>query len=38
MSRGFQYETRRLGWIIPTAMQLVPPLMIAIGLPFTPGR
>jgi len=38
MSRGFRFETRPLGWIIPTAMQLVPPLMIAIGLPFTPGN
>lgn len=37
MSRAFQYETRPIGWLIPTAMQLIPPLILAIGLPFTPG-
>ena len=38
MSRAFQHETHRRGWMIPTSMQLVPVVMLAIGLPFAPGE
>lgn len=38
MSRAFQHETAKVGWMVPTAMQLVPVLMLAIGLPFAPGK
>lgn len=36
MSRAFVTETRPLGWIIPTAMQLIPAIALAIMVPFTP--
>lgn len=38
MGRGFASETRPVGWLVPTAMQLVPALLLLIGLPWTPGK
>jgi hypothetical protein len=38
MSRGFQHETGKIGWMIPTAMQLVPVVLLLGGLPFIPGE
>jgi hypothetical protein len=36
MSRAFATETHSKGWIIPTAMQFVPALMMLLLVPFTP--
>lgn len=36
MSRAFVTETRPIGWLIPTSMQLVPAVALAIMVPFTP--
>nr|XP_018265101.1 uncharacterized protein I303_03284 [Kwoniella dejecticola CBS 10117]OBR87259.1 hypothetical protein I303_03284 [Kwoniella dejecticola CBS 10117] len=36
MSRIFATETRRIGWIIPVAIQFLPALGILVLVPFTP--
>jgi hypothetical protein len=36
MSRAFVNETHNKGWQIPTAIQLVPVVILLIGVPFTP--
>lgn len=36
MSRGYQSETRPVGYLVPVGVMLIPPVLIAIGLPFTP--
>jgi SP family sugar:H+ symporter-like MFS transporter len=37
MSRAYVSETRNLGWIIPCAMQLIPAVLLLVGVPFCPG-
>jgi hypothetical protein len=36
MSRGFQNEVKPIGYLVPVGVMLIPPVLIAIGLPFTP--
>jgi MFS family permease len=36
MSRAFANETRRVGWIIPVAVQFIPALGMFVFVPFTP--
>ena len=36
MSRAFVHETSRIGWMVPTGVQLIPPLMMLVLVPFTP--
>lgn len=34
MSRAYSNETHKKGWIIPTAMQLIPAILLLIFVPF----
>jgi hypothetical protein len=36
MSRGYQSETKPIGYLVPVGVMLIPPVLIAVGLPFTP--
>ena len=37
MGRAFSTTHARVGWIVPTAMQLVPAVVLLMGIPTTPG-
>lgn len=34
MSRAYAYETAPKGWMIPVAMQMIPAILLLIGVPF----
>ena len=38
IARQYDTVTTNKGWMIPTSMQLIPPVILFIALPFTPGK
>lgn len=38
VNQFMSFYTTDAGWIIATAIQIVPAILILVGLPFTPGK